>query len=68
MPFASIYPRDTEKVDRKGHTEEELDQGLTWRTGYDKAGRQTAIAVEGSMETGLAKGPWRKPKGGRVGP
>ena len=38
MPFASIYPLYIEKVERKGHTEEELDQVLTWLTGYDNAG------------------------------
>ena len=38
MPFARIYPLYENKVERKGRTVAELDEVLTWLTGYDEAG------------------------------
>lgn len=35
MTFSSIYPLYLEKVEKKGRTKQELDQVLTWLTGYD---------------------------------
>jgi hypothetical protein len=61
MPFASIYPLYIEKVERKGHTEEELDQVLTWLTGYDKAGLQKAIDGEVTLEAFFAEAPGMNP-------
>ncbi|MBK7820999.1 MAG: DUF2200 domain-containing protein [Tessaracoccus sp.] len=57
MPFASIYPLYIEKVERKGRTCEELDQVLTWLTGYDKAGLQKAIDDEETLESFFAEAP-----------
>ena len=34
MTFASVYPLYLNKVERKGHTKSELDQIITWLTGY----------------------------------
>ncbi|MEZ5018416.1 MAG: DUF2200 domain-containing protein [Flavipsychrobacter sp.] len=36
MSFASIYPLYIQKVEKKGHTQEELDTIIHWLTGYDK--------------------------------
>jgi hypothetical protein len=35
MSFASVYPLYLAKVERKGRTKEELDQVITWLTGFD---------------------------------
>ena len=35
MTFASVYPHYVAKVEKKGRTEEELQQVLTWLTGFD---------------------------------
>jgi hypothetical protein len=35
MTFGSIYPLYLQKVEKKGRTEEELDEVLGWLTGYD---------------------------------
>jgi len=43
-PFSSIYPLYVQKVERKGHTSDELDQVVGWLTGYDKPGLAAAIA------------------------
>lgn len=37
MAFAAIYPLYVQKVERKGRTREELDEVITWLTGYDRA-------------------------------
>ena len=36
MVFSSIYPLYINKLERKGRTKEELDQVITWFTGYDQ--------------------------------
>lgn len=35
MPVASVYPHYVVKVERKGRTREELDEVITWLTGYE---------------------------------
>ena len=61
MPFGRIYPLYVEKVERKGHTGEDLDQVLTWLTGYDKAGLQRAIDDEVTLESFFADAPALNP-------
>lgn len=61
MSFASIYPLYVAKVEKKGHTSEEVDQVLTWLTGYDEAGLQRAIAEEVTLETFFAEAPQINP-------
>lgn len=34
-PFSDIYPLYLAKVERKGHTQAELDQVISWLTGYE---------------------------------
>jgi hypothetical protein len=35
MTFASVYPMYVAKVEKKGRTKEELNQVITWLTGFD---------------------------------
>jgi hypothetical protein len=37
MPVASVYPLYLTKVEKKGRTKDELDQVITWLTGFDEA-------------------------------
>lgn len=37
MPVADVYVHYVNKVERKGHTVEELNQVITWLTGFKKA-------------------------------
>lgn len=62
MPFASIYPLYVEKVERKGHTTSELDEVLTWLTGYDKAGLDAAIAEGIDLRAFFAEAPGMNPR------
>jgi len=43
MPFAKVYPLYVKKAERKGRTQEEVDQIICWLTGYDPAGLQRQI-------------------------
>jgi hypothetical protein len=61
LSFASIYPLYVEKVEKKNRTRAEVDQVITWLTGYDDAGLQQAIADEVSLETFFARAPRMNP-------
>lgn len=59
--FASIYPLYVAKVERKGRSKDEVDQVVSWLTGYDAAGLQTAIAAEVDLEAFFAQAPAMNP-------
>lgn len=59
--FASIYPLYVQKVERKGRSAAELDEVITWLTGYDDAGRRQAITSEVDLETFFAEAPAMNP-------
>jgi len=61
MSFASIYPLYVQKVERKGHTTAELDEVLTWLTGYDKPGLEKTIADGIDLESFFAGAPAMNP-------
>ncbi|MGD9955499.1 MAG: DUF2200 domain-containing protein [Candidatus Nanopelagicales bacterium] len=46
MSVASVYPAYVAKVEKKGRTQAELDEVITWLTGYDEA------ALEKHLEAG----------------
>jgi hypothetical protein len=60
-PFASIYPHYVAKVERKGHAKDEVDQVITWLTGYDQAGLERVIADGVDLETFFAQAPAMNP-------
>ncbi|BDZ53082.1 DUF2200 domain-containing protein [Agromyces marinus] len=57
MSFGSIYPLYLTKLERKDHTRAELDQVITWLTGYDEAGLAEAIADGRTLEAFFADAP-----------
>ena len=59
--FASIYPLYVTKVEKKNRTKEEVDQVISWLTGYDAAGLEKAIASKIDLETFFAKAPAMNP-------
>jgi hypothetical protein len=61
MSFASIYPLYVQKVERKLHTRDELDEVITWLTGYDQAGLEKAIADGVDLRTFFAQAPAMNP-------
>lgn len=49
MTFSSVYPHYVTKVERKGRTEEELRQVISWLTGFTKAQIDKHIAKESTF-------------------
>ncbi|MET3508593.1 DUF2200 domain-containing protein [Plantibacter sp. MCCC 1A11337] len=55
--FASVYPLYVAKVERKGRTKAEVDQVITWLTGYDDAAIERVLADGTDFETFFADAP-----------
>lgn len=51
MLFGSVYPLYLEKVKKKGRTAAELQQVITWLTGYDKKKTEALIKQKSTFET-----------------
>ena len=51
MTFASVYPLYLAKVEKKGRTKEELQQVITWLTGFNNKKQQELIKEKVSFET-----------------
>ena len=66
MSFASIYPLYIQKVERKGHTKEELDTVLFWLTGYNEQTLQQQIDRKVDLETFFAEAPKLNPNASKI--
>ena len=55
--FASVYPLYVTKVERKGRTRAELDQVVTWLTGFDDATLRRHIESGTTFERFFAEAP-----------
>ncbi|MEM1202793.1 MAG: DUF2200 domain-containing protein [Acidobacteriota bacterium] len=51
MTFASIYPLYLAKVEKKGRTQQELNEVITWLTGYDDQKLKALIDEEVTFDT-----------------
>jgi hypothetical protein len=61
ISFASVYPLYVQKVEKKSRTKDELDQVISWLTGYDAAGLEKAIAQKVDLQTFFAQAPAMNP-------
>jgi len=59
--FASVYPLYVQKAAKKGRTKEEVDEIVTWLTGYSGAQLQRAIDDKIDFETFVARAPRMNP-------
>jgi hypothetical protein len=57
MPFSKVYPLYVQKAERKGRTKKEVDQIITWLTGYTAAALKKQIANNVDFETFFARAP-----------
>lgn len=60
--FASIYPLYVAKAERKARHKDEVDQVISWLTGYDAGGLERSIAAEVDLETFFAQAPAMNPR------
>jgi hypothetical protein len=57
MSFASVYPLYVAKAERKGRTKAEVDQVISWLTGYGQKELETQLKKQADFETFFAKAP-----------
>ncbi|QJU53352.1 DUF2200 domain-containing protein [Herbiconiux sp. KACC 21604] len=60
-PFAAIYPHYLAKAERKGHGKAEVDEVISWLTGYDAAELERVIADDTTLEAFFAEAPALNP-------
>jgi hypothetical protein len=58
---ASVYPHYIAKVEKKGRTQQELEQVVLWLTGYTAAQLTTALQTGIDFETFFAQAPLLNP-------
>jgi hypothetical protein len=61
MSFASVYPLYLEKAKKKGRTKAEVDEVITWLTGYSGKQLQQAIDTKVDFKTFFAEAPKLNP-------
>ncbi len=61
MKFAKIYPLYVNKAEKKGRTEDEVREIISWLTGYDTNGLQAEIDAETTMEDLIKNAPCLNP-------
>jgi hypothetical protein len=64
--FASIYDLYIKKVERKGRTQDELDEVLFWLTGYNKKTLQQQIDSKNDLEAFFAQAPQLNPNVSKI--
>lgn len=64
--FSSVYPLYIKKVERKGHTKEELDTVIFWLTGYNQKTLQQQIDRKTDFQTFFAEAPKMNPNAVKI--
>lgn len=64
--FGSVYPLYVQKAAKKGRTKEEVDEIITWLTGYDRELLQRAIDAKVDFEAFFANAPRMNPNVGLI--
>ena len=66
MSFASVYPLYIKKVERKGHTKEQVDAVIFWMTGYNKQTLKKQVDKKSDFETFFAQAPQINPNVSKI--
>ena len=61
ISFAVVYPLYVQKAENKNRTKAEVDEILTWLTGYDKKEMMAQIDKQVDMETLIKEAPKLNP-------
>lgn len=59
--FASVYPHYVTKAEKKGRNKEEVDEIISWLTGYSQKELKTILKNEIDFEAFFAKAPEPNP-------
>jgi len=60
--LASVYPLYVAKAEKKGRTKAEVDQVISWLTGYDQKELEAQLKKQTDFETFFAKAPRINPQ------
>ncbi len=61
MSFASVYPHYVNKAERKGRSKAEVDEIITWLTGYSQEELEAILEKQTDFETFFAEAPQMNP-------
>ena len=61
MSIAKVYPLLVQKVERKGRTQAEVNEVITWLTGYDAVGLKSQLDKGVDLATFYAEAPCMNP-------
>ena len=64
--FGSVYPLYVQKAAKKGRTKDEVDEVITWLTGYSGKQLQRVVDTKVDFETFFAKAPRMNPNVGLI--
>lgn len=62
MTITTLYPCYTQKAEKKGRTKEEVDEIISWLTGYTKDELNAEMKNETTLEEFFAHAPAMNPK------
>ena len=66
MSFGKVYPLYVQKATKKGRTKQEVDEVITWLTGYSGAQLQKSIDASDDFETFFDRAPQINPNVGLI--
>ena len=66
MSFASVYPHYINKAEKKGRTKAEVDQIITWLTGYDENALKKLLADHTDFEHFFREAPRINPNSEKI--
>ena len=61
MSVASVYPHYIAKAEKKGRTKAEVDQVISWLTGYEQDALEAELAARTDFESFFARAPRLNP-------
>ncbi|MBX3170215.1 MAG: DUF2200 domain-containing protein [Candidatus Eremiobacteraeota bacterium] len=61
MPFAKVYPLYVAKAEKKGRSQAEVDEIISWLTGYSQSELAAHLEKQTDFETFFARAPRLNP-------
>lgn len=66
MKFAKVYGLLVKKAERKGRTQDEVDELIHWLCGYDQTGIQRQLAADVTYQTFFDESPAWNPDSEKI--
>jgi len=66
MSFAGVYPHYITKAEKKGRTQDEVNQIIYWLTGYTEPLLKKQLEIKVSFETFFAEAPQFNPNASKI--